>query len=106
MIRGRHHENLRGKESCQKFVTKFDLYKQPFRLLLPDEKDEYRTFCGSLLTLFTLLTVSVYAGLKLKILTGYLDYKVQVRNYSEFYKDTDRFQKNFMVAAGITDFSG
>ena len=80
MIRGRQHQNLSRKESCQKFVIKFDLYKQPFRLLLPDEKDEYRTFCGSLLTIFTLSVTLVYAVLKLQILFHYKDYRVQEHN--------------------------
>ena len=101
MIRGRQAQNLSRKESCQKFVIKFDLYKQPFRLLLPDEKDEYRTFCGSLLTIFTLSVTLVYAVLKLQILFNYKDYKVQERNLDEYYKETDRFSNNFMVAAGI-----
>ena len=102
MIRGRQPQNLSRKESCQKFVIKFDLYKQPFRLLLPDQKDEYRTFCGSLLTIFTLLVTLAYAVVKLQILYHYRDYKVQERTLDEYYKETDRFSNNFMVAAGIS----
>ena len=57
--------NLSPIERCQKATLKFDLYKQPFRLLLPDEKDEYRTFVGAMLTIVTVITVVVYGGLKL-----------------------------------------
>ena len=70
-------------------------------MLLPDEKDEYRTFCGSLLTICTLSLAVVYAVIKLQILFGHDDYKVQIRDFDEFYLETSRFQKNFMVAAGI-----
>ena len=63
--RKRHFANLNGIEKCQKGTLKLDLYKQPFRLLLPDEKDEYRTFAGSLLTVMTVIIVLVYGGYKL-----------------------------------------
>ena len=65
MIRGRHKADLSSFERCQKFTIKVDLYKQPFRLLLPDEKDEYRTFAGAILTICTFIIVLVYASLKL-----------------------------------------
>ena len=103
MIRGRHNENLSRGERCQKFTIKADLYKQPFRLLLPDEKDEYRTFAGSILTICTFIVVLIYATIKLQILFGYEDYKVQISEYVNFYAETDRFTHldGFAVAAGI-----
>ena len=109
MIRGRHNENLSSLERCQKFTIKADLYKQPFRLLLPDEKDEYRTFAGATLTICTLAVVLIYAVIKLQILFGYEDYKVQISEFNNFYKETETFTHldGFAVAAGIpTGFNG
>ena len=103
MIRGRHKQNLSNWERCAKFTIKADLYKQPFRLLLPDEKDEYRTFAGAMLTICTLAVVLIYAVIKLHILFGYEDYKVQISEFGNFYKETDEFnhEHGFAVAAGI-----
>ena len=106
MIRGRHNVNLSSSERCQKFTIKLDLYKQPFRLLLPDEKDEYRTFAGASLTIFTLSAVLIFAIIKLQILVGYQDYKVQFRRFEEYYEDTDKISHldGFAVAAGIQTY--
>ena len=83
--RRRHFANLNGFEKCQKGTLKLDLYKQPFRLLLPDEKDEYRTFAGALLTVITVIIVLVYAGFKLQTLLDYKDYKVQQKVFDDYF---------------------
>ena len=95
--------NLNTIERCQKATLKFDLYKQPFRLLLPDEKDEYRTFAGALLTIVTVITVVVYASLKLVTLFDYNDYKVQIRHFDDFYDMEERLtmEHGLMIAGGI-----
>ena len=99
----RRGANLSGFDRCQKGVLRFDLYKQPFRLLLPDEKDNYRTFAGSILTICSIIAIIVYASLKLNMMFNFDDYKVQERNFKQLYLDTDRFthKDGFMVAAGL-----
>ena len=67
------------------------MYKQPFRLLLPDEKDEYRTFAGAILTIFSIVVVLVYAGFKISTLLSYSEYKVQIKNFDEHYTQFEPF---------------
>ena len=85
-------------------MLKFDVYKQPFRLLLPDGKNEYRTFAGSVLSLFTILVVIFYGGFKLQILMGRDAYKVQVQDKDLVFSDTEKFGSDmgFNVAAAIS----
>ena len=66
----RHQQQLSASDRCQKRTLAFDLYKQPFRLLLPDEVDMYRTFVGALLTIFSVLFVLIYAGFKVGTLVS------------------------------------
>ena len=103
MIPGHQNAILSRCERFQQLSINLDLYKQPFRLLLPDEKDEYRTFAGAILTICTFFLGLIYAVIKLQILFGYEDYKVQSRDFGEYYKETDMFTHldGFAVAAGI-----
>ena len=57
-------------------MLRFDLYKQPFRLLLPDGKNEYRTCTGALMSISTLLVVLLYASYKITILISNESYLV------------------------------
>ena len=52
---------------------------------MPDEKDEYRTFAGALLTVITVIIVLVYAGFKLQTLLDYKDYKVQQKVFDDYF---------------------
>ena len=89
----------------------FDLYKQPFRLLLPDGKNEYRTFVGATLSLFTIVIVLIYGSFKIQQLVDLEDYKVQLREEDDAFKDNEKFgfDDGFAVAAGIVsadDYEG
>ena len=55
------------------------MYRQPFRLLLPDGHDTYRTFIGSILSVITIVTIAMYGTYKFTELMGEEDYRVQVR---------------------------
>lgn len=68
-----------GGQKCMQVMLYADLYKQPFKFLLPDEKDTYRTFMGSIMTIVTVIFVMVFAYFKLERLLDYQDYKVQDR---------------------------
>ena len=70
---------------------------------MPDEKDEYRTFAGALLTIVTVITVFVYASLKLVRLFNYNDYKVQIRHFDDFFEVDERLtsEHGLMIAGGI-----
>ena len=41
-----------------------DIYRMPFRLLLPDDNGMYRTFLGTVLSVLTLIMVITYGGFK------------------------------------------
>ena len=48
---------------CDRFYQKallMDLYQEPFRLLLPDNRDAHRTVLGSCLSLVTLTIMLIY----------------------------------------------
>ena len=85
-----------------------DLYKQPFRLLLPDRKNEYRTFTGAALTILTIIVLLAYGGVKLSALIARDDYRVQNRELMDFYEDIDPLSSDdgFVIAAAITGFEG
>ena len=70
------HADYSRMDRCQRSVTSFDLYKQPFRLLLPDGKNEYRTCTGALMSISTLLVVLLYATYKITILVSNESYLV------------------------------
>ena len=85
-------------------MLKFDLYKQPFRLLLPDRKNEYRTFAGGLLSITTIIVMLLYTIYKFNVLISNYDYKVQLRRMESYYSEKDVFSYNdgFRLAAAIT----
>ena len=92
-------------DSCQKWMLKFDLYKQPFRLLLPDGRNEYRTFAGAILSLATICIVMAYGSNKLERLLGRDDFKIQryVEEYLYEVKEAYNYKDNgFMIAATMT----
>ena len=59
--------------------------------MMPDEEHTYRTFCGSILSIFTVITITLYAGYKLSTMVTNADYKVQVRDQDDFYVSKDSF---------------
>ena len=59
-----NQQRLTRSEICRKKVLLLDAYRQPFSLFLPDGVPYYRSFFGTLLTLFSVLTLLTYAALK------------------------------------------
>lgn len=60
-------------------MLNFDLYREPFNLVLPDGKTQYRTLLGSILSIITIVVVMSYGSIKMASMVNYSDYKVQVR---------------------------
>ena len=85
-----------------------DMYKRPFSLLLPDGKQEYRTFIGSILSLITVLIFLPYLVWKMEVIFSQEDFKVYTKELQNFYTQDDKFGmgQNFMIAAGITAYDG
>ena len=103
-----HHQNLSKLERCQRGTLFLDIYKEPFRLLLPDGNDAYKSFLGAVLSIITLLTLLTYASYKFQTLISYTDYKVQVADKENFYTDNDFFSYDdgYIFAAGLTAYDG
>ena len=59
-------------------MLNFDIYREPFHLMMPDGKSKYRTLLGSLLSIFTLISMLLFAVYKLVDFITLQDYKVQV----------------------------
>ena len=87
---------------------KFDLYRQPYKLLLPDGKNEYRTFGGSILSLCTILAVVGFAVIRIIAVASRADHKVQSQKEENYFADTDVLSENdgFLIAAAITGYDG
>ena len=49
---------------CSSRTLNLDIYRQPFRLLLPDKNGMYRTLLGSILSVITLVLMITYASFK------------------------------------------
>ena len=74
-----------GCDSCQQSILKLDLYRQPYKLLLPDGKNEYRTCGGSLLSLCTMLVVLWFASIKILAIVTRADYRLQNHEQENFF---------------------
>ena len=66
-------------------MLRADLYKQPFRFLLPDRQDRYRTFIGSLLSIFTFTVLTLFALYRIITMLSMEDYKIQVHELENYY---------------------
>ena len=96
-------------DGCQQHFLSLDLFRQPFNFLLPDEKANYRTFLGSLLSLLTIFLLIGFAAYKLTAISVNSDYKIQLHDQKFFYDASDEFtfqDHGFMVAAAITAYDG
>ena len=103
------HEEFGAMDHCQKKFMVLDLFRQPFRFLLPDREDMYRTFLGSSLSLLCFIILLGFGALKVTALATSSDYKIQVHDKKFFYDDVDEFtfdESQFMVSAGVTAFDG
>ena len=103
------HEQMSRVDKCQQKFLDLDLYQQPFMFLLPDERDKYRTFLGSLLSLATFITITVFAAYKLADHYADKDYNILVHEKKFFYDEDEEFSFNsnkFMFGAAVTAFDG
>ena len=63
--------------ACFEFKDTFlelDIYRRPFQLLLPDQRNYHRTFIGSILSVITLLIILSYATYQMGALLS--DYRI------------------------------
>ena len=58
---------------------------------MPDEEHTYRTFCGSILSIFTVIIIMLYASYKMAIMFSFADYKVQLRDLEDYFEEMDVF---------------
>ena len=80
--------------ACDKFqnsLLSLDIYRKDFNFLLPDKQTRYRTLFGSLLSIFTLVTMLTYFSMKLNVLLKRDDYGVQILEQENFFELSDHF---------------
>ena len=84
------------------------MYRRPFSLLLPDGKQEYRTFIGVILSLITISILLPYLIWKTQVIIGQEDFKVYTKELQNYYTMKDEFGmgQKFMIAAGISAYDG
>lgn len=99
-------EDLSRSDRCQRQALKVDFYKQPFKLLLPDGNDTYKTFIGSFLSVLTIITMVTYASYKFANLLDSSDFRVQERKHENQFavNATFGYQEGFAVAALVIGF--
>ena len=87
---------------------RLDVYRQPFRLLLPDGHDTYRTFIGALLSLCTIVVILTTGVYKFTTLVSNDEYQVQLRTIENEFATNATFgsANGFAVAAAVTSFDG
>ena len=88
---------------------RIDLFAQPFRFLLPDREDKYRSCLGAVLSLITLVLLIGYALYKIQELTVNQEYSIQIHDKKLYYDAADAFtfeDNGFVMAAAITAYDG
>ena len=60
----------RGDQCAERMLT-LDLYREPFRVLLPDNEGKYRTLLGAIFSLATMFVLLTYAGFKFNTLVNF-----------------------------------
>ena len=103
------HEKMSRVDVCQRKFMKIDIFAQPFRLILPDGENKYRSFLGSLLSLLTAILLVGYGAYKIQELASNSDYKIQIQDQRYYYDAADEFtfeDHGFMIAAAITAYDG
>ena len=68
----------RSSTICRRLLY-FDIYHKPLDLVLPDDTTSYRTLCGSICSIITIVTIALYAVLKIESLNNRTDPNVQPR---------------------------
>ena len=63
-------------DKLQQSMLGLDFYHRPVRVLLPGNKDFYRTLLGSVLSIFTAVVILTYTGYKVTQLASNEEYKV------------------------------
>ena len=102
-------ESFTRCDKLQQRMLSLDLYRLPFRLLLPDNQDQYRTFLGSILSIFTVVIILTYTGYKMAQLASTEEFKIQLRQKDYFYDPKSVFSSqsdHFNLAAAITAYDG
>ena len=78
--------NQKKRSACESVAQNslsLDLYRTPFLFLLPDSKEQYRSFLGTALSLLT------YG-----LLFGFMSYRITVLMLLEEYKITHSIQED------------
>ena len=57
-------------------MLNFDIYREPFHLMMPDGKSKYRTLLGSILSIFTLISIFLFSVYKLIDFISFEDYQI------------------------------
>ena len=89
-------------------MLRFDIYRVPFRLMLPDGEYNYRTLIGSSFSICTIIGLTIFFMLKAAAVASYSNYSILVSEILNFFEETDAFGEGnkFQIAAGITEFNG
>ena len=76
--------------------------------MLPNGKNTYKSFLGSVLSLLTLLLLLFYAGYKLDKMVSFSDYKIQTRDFEDYFDSDEKWGHNdeFALAAGVSAYDG
>ena len=85
-----------------------DLYRTPFLFLLPDSREQYSSFLGTVLSLLTMLLLGAYLSHRFTVLWLQEEYKITQYSEENYFDVFERFSvaDGFKVAAGVTTYDG
>ena len=89
-------------------IKAVDIFKRPFYFLMPDEKEYYSTYLGTMFSILSILILLSYSGYKLRDLFIYNNYRLYEQNELHYFNDADAFTTadGFHVAAGLISDDG
>ena len=90
--------------ACERYKDAFlsiDIYRRPFLLLFPDQRNYHRTLIGSVFSVITIMAILGYALLRIEDLLS--EYKILDQVQENYFDHNDTFTTNdgFSIAAGI-----
>ena len=68
---GEPADALAHRNRWQRRLLAVDFYRSPFKLMLPDETDRYRTFLGATMSILTVFLLIIYSVYKLNTMIGF-----------------------------------
>ena len=101
-------ERLSTCDKVQQKTLDIDIYKTSFNFLLPNKKQDYKSFLGVCLSIMTFIILLSYGSYKMGDLIGFENYKLQIQIQENYFPANETFgeDQGLIYAAAMTDYGG